>query len=334
MKKSNRNDSYDLLRIVSCIAVIICHVNYLYFDKIVFTPSNSYLWIVESLINIIVRFCVPCFVMLSGAMLLGNKENRDFVTFYKKRLTKILIPTLIIGLLIYIYSIVITKDIIGYSRQILVGSFYNYWYIYMTFGLYILTPFIIRLKETLTNKQYIIATFTLLVWAIESQISTSYDLPYSIGVVFAFLSYFMFGNVICENKEKIKLNKLSLIIIALCCIAITFVWRYLGHNNSKLVVDAYTNFFSPTIAIYSICIFTLFTKIKVNNKFYSISKYTLYIYLLHTFVYSSLFSIIEKLNLDNLLKTFILAAITIFVSFVGSIVYKKLSELVFKKKDK
>ena len=85
-----RENNYDLLRIISTFAVILIHVNAFYISKMTDYASNLY-WI-GSAINIVTRFSVPCFVMLSGAFLLSNPKNKDYKTFYKKTFSKIFLP--------------------------------------------------------------------------------------------------------------------------------------------------------------------------------------------------------------------------------------------------
>lgn len=75
---SNRLNNYDALRIISTVAVILIHVNWQFFWTKAATPSMSVNYIVESSINIIARFSVPAFVMISGAFNL--KRLSEIVT--------------------------------------------------------------------------------------------------------------------------------------------------------------------------------------------------------------------------------------------------------------
>lgn len=87
---------------------MLIHVNANVADSnnISFVGFNIY-----SLINIITRFSVPCFVMLSGAFILSNERNADYKHFYAKSFCKIGIPLVII--LILSFLIAEMKAIIG-----------------------------------------------------------------------------------------------------------------------------------------------------------------------------------------------------------------------------
>ena len=93
-----RYNSYDLLRIFSAISVIIIHVNAHFFGSRAGAPSSSLYYVAESLLNIVTRFSVPAFIMISGAFILGNPANRDYIYFYKKSSYKIFLPTFAVHL--------------------------------------------------------------------------------------------------------------------------------------------------------------------------------------------------------------------------------------------
>ena len=90
-----------MLRIISTFAVVLIHVN-----AAVANSNNISLvgFNFCSLINIITRFSVPCFVMLSGAFILSNERYADYKRFYAKSFYKIGIPLIIFSFLMLIIS--------------------------------------------------------------------------------------------------------------------------------------------------------------------------------------------------------------------------------------
>ena len=183
---SKRENNFDFLRILATIAVIMIHVNYIFFQFRWETPDlGSLYYVAESLINIITRFSVPAFVLLSGAFVLQNPKNKDFKYFYKKTGYKILLPFLgvvILGLYISEMNVVIAhKSLIGPIKGALAGSFFNLWYMYMLLGLYICVPVIIRIKEVLTVHQYKMVAIGMMLLAITSQATSHYKVAYSGG---------------------------------------------------------------------------------------------------------------------------------------------------------
>lgn len=78
---STRQNNFDLLRIIATFAVILIHVNVYIsgLNNISLVDYNT-----QSFINVITRFSVPCFVMMSGAFILSNRDNAEYKKFYAK----------------------------------------------------------------------------------------------------------------------------------------------------------------------------------------------------------------------------------------------------------
>ena len=188
-----RENQYDALRILSAIAVVIIHVNWFYFSSRYDAPDNTAEWIVEALLNILTRFSVPCFVMISGAFNLKREVNA--LDYYKKVSLKIFLPTSFIAVVCAIYRIltnIILKRSPSYGlKSILTGGFFNLWFVYMLAILYLATPVIILLKNRCTWNQYKLIAIIWTIWSVVSQATSTQKLAYSIGVGGAFVSYYL-----------------------------------------------------------------------------------------------------------------------------------------------
>lgn len=221
-KKVNRQSNYDLLRIISTIAVVLIHVNANVAD------SNNISLVgfnICSLINIITRFSVPCFVMLSGAFILNNEKNADYKHFYAKSFYKIGIPLVIILILSFLIAemkaIIGGRDLLNPVFELLSGNLNNCWFMFMLVGLYFLVPIIIRIKKSISNRSYIIGSFIWLFVAMISQLTSTYSVSWAFGIIFSFVGYFLVGNVIYENMSRIKFKGLYF-IFAIICYALLF----------------------------------------------------------------------------------------------------------------
>lgn len=146
--------------------------------------------------------------MLSGAFILNNKENQNFKYFYKKMSRRIFLPAVVLLVLFFIIdeieALYTNHSYILPIKSIIIGNYYNLWYLYMLFGLYLLTPFIIRVKNSVEKHIFKISGYVLLLWAIISSATSNFRLAYDIGVVFAFAAYFILGNILYEEKKPIS----------------------------------------------------------------------------------------------------------------------------------
>lgn len=330
----SRQSNFDLLRIISTLTVVAFHVS-----KSVANDTNISLvgFNICSLINIITRFSVPCFVMLSGAFILNNERNADYKHFYAKSFYKIGIPLIIFSFLMLIISEVsaVLKGT-GYIEPVLSllkGEFNNYWFMFMLAGLYFLVPIIIRIKNTISKKCYTMGSFVWLLVAMISQLTSTYSVSWAFGIIFSFVGYFLVGNVIYENMSRIKFKGLYF-IFAIICYALLFVFR-----DSTLFIkhyeNAYSSWFCPLIIISSICVFIAFSGIKIKINLGKLSGYTYVIYLLHTKVYIVLLKLFEKfipsVTGNYIVYVAIVTILAFIISCVGAMVYDFLWSLLEKK---
>ena len=92
-KMSKRENNYDLLRLVSSVAIVALHVSASYLEAStnigVFGElyTKGIFW--SSFYNVFSRFAVPCFIMLAGGFALSQEGNSNYRMYYKKVLKKI-----------------------------------------------------------------------------------------------------------------------------------------------------------------------------------------------------------------------------------------------------
>ena len=333
-KKINRQSNYDLLRIISTFAVVLIHVNANVAD------SNNISLVgfnICSLINIITRFSVPCFVMLSGAFILSNEKNADYKHFYAKSFYKIGIPLVIILILSFLIAemkaIIGGRDLLNPVFELLSGNLNNCWFMFMLVGLYFLVPIVIRIKKSISNRSYIIGSFIWLFVAMISQLTSTYSVSWAFGIIFSFVGYFLVGNVIYENMSRIKFKGLYFIFAVICYILL-FIYRGRG-GYTDYCLDPYLNCFSPLMLIASVCVFIGFGGIKINIDLSRLSGYTYVLYLLHTNVYIVLYVLTRRM-FPSLIEHYILcliviAMLTFIISCVGAMIYDSLWSLLEKK---
>ncbi len=285
--------------------------------------SFSTNYIVESIFNIITRFSVPVFVMISGAFILGNDKNKDFKYFYSKSIYKIFLP--MIPIVIMLFALLEfgqlrgEKDFIRPLKGLVIGDFFHMWFMYMLFGLYLCVPFIIRLKNSLPKNAKLLLAAAFMLWTAFSQFFSTQKAAFTIGVVVSYLAYFIMGRLVYLYHNKV--NKYVYLIIAFLMFAITFIVRMKGFTH--YLFDTYKNFFSPTIIIASICIFGFFCSINIKADLSKLSALTFYIYLFHKVVYIVLFKITNPfLSQHELLQIISVTFATFVIASILALIYQ------------
>ena len=303
-------------------------MNWHFFKAISETPSINRDYVIGSILNIITRFSVPAFVMISGAFNLNNEKNGNFSFFYKRTSWKIFIP--LIGAMWIIFTIDIFRAmILGRNiaecvevsvKGMLVGSYHNLWFMYMLAGLYFFTPFLIKLKAVISKRCYIRLALIMMIWSIGSQALSSQRAAYTIGVVVAFLAYYMVGDIV-QNYLKLRHRASFYFSWAGMMFLCTFFARYAGVKY--YLSNAYTNFFSPFIVISSICVLAGFEKMAVKRDMSWLAGKTFYIYVFHSIVYTAVLELLTVAFGENYIffQLTIVVVMTFFVSLVIAVVY-------------
>jgi surface polysaccharide O-acyltransferase-like enzyme len=142
----------DWLRVIAAVAVVVIHVTAPLYAQIATLRRSD--WWIANVANTSVRFAVPLYVMLAGALLLGRDESA--AAFYGKRAARLL-PPFVFWSVLYLLFAWATGDDGQDMRErclnaVLVtgATYYHLWYLPMFFGLMLVHPF---LNGWLTGKK-------------------------------------------------------------------------------------------------------------------------------------------------------------------------------------
>ena len=344
-----RESNYDLLRIISAFAVIMLHVSggFLVCNE-EGIPTDCSLPVM--LINHIVRFAVPCFLMLSGAFLLADERNADYNFFYKKSIRNIGITGAVFFLLYTMYRV--AKLVMGVfvlhidSTDTFLASLFfifkdllqgrpsgHLWYLSVLIGLYLVVPFVIRLNADFSGggvELYGNITLIFLVLASLGYVTSEHKLMWDIGYAFYFLSYFMMGYKIRRWSDSHKDNGKAVLLIV-SGFLINTVLAYINYLRGLegLPVDTaklWENPFSygplaPIEVIAACLVFAGFSVMKTKRDFSGLSGCTFLIYLVHAGVIDVIFVLMGDRLFGNPSIEAVAVAIISVIVFVISLLF-------------
>ena len=207
------------LRLIALYAVIILHCTSLLLMQYGKVPMHD--WWVADFLNGLVRFAVPVFVMITGALLLHREY--EIGSFLKKRLTRVVIPFLFWSLIYVCYSwyneeITFGADAWANIKQVLhllkYGSSYHLWYVYMLIGLYFFIPVIGKFVRNASEKEI---RYFLIVWFAVMLITQPYLSRYNPAVdmhYFAgYAGYLVLGYYLAFKDFNVKYLRLWMILL-------------------------------------------------------------------------------------------------------------------------
>lgn len=256
-----RNIHYDIMRVVACMMIVGMHAP---------IPSNN----ANSIFLNITSYCFApglcLFFVLSGALLLPVKT--DTRTFLKKRLGKVVFPTLCFTFL-YLGLKYITGQSVDFLSSVLSIPFsaqgYGVlWFMYTLVGLYLLAPVISRWLEYASKREM---EFYLGLWIITLcypilrlfvQVNES-----ATGILYYFTGYagyFVLGYYLNKYPDAVSFKRLVL-PVSLSVIA------PIACKLLNIQVDFYDMFWYTSIfvMVLTVGLFWVLTKIPVgggNNK--------------------------------------------------------------------
>jgi surface polysaccharide O-acyltransferase-like enzyme len=251
------------LKVIALFAVIVLHTaSPLLMD---FKKAELNNWLVADFYNALVRFAVPVFVMITGALLLHREY--EVTDFLKRRLSRIIWPFLFwsfiyIGYSWYNEDIAFTGDTWSNTsivlHQLKYGAYYHLWYVYMLIGLYLFMPVISKFVRNATEKEIL---YFLLVWFMVLAFSQPYlsrfepqvDIRYFGG----YLGYLVLGHYLAFKELPQKGLKIPLIIYFFLCLVGITIGTYLFSVNSNALSTIMYEPLGPFVVLFSSGIFLL-----------------------------------------------------------------------------
>ena len=326
-----RELSYDLMRIVAIIAVIIIHVSATNWYH---TSIDNY-WLINNFVNALFHsWAVPLFLMVSGALLL-NKEITIKKVFLKY-IPRVLICLIIWHFIYYFYTnkVFNINSLIEATKKLISGESYSHlWYLYMIIGIYMLLPILSKLVKSLNKNE--LGYFLIIVLIIAIVIPTikllfDFDLtkfivPYKVLQFNEYIFYFILGYYINNFDVKNKKVLIILIIIFLLTnIGVACFSNNMAIKNNDFI--NYANTYTVFGVINTICLFMFiksFFSNKNNKVISSLGNLSFGVYLIHFLIIKILqnhgihTNIINPV-LGNILVTVLVLVISYFIVFIIS----------------
>ncbi|MBE5910036.1 acyltransferase [Pseudobutyrivibrio sp.] len=329
-----RINHIDCLRVIATFAVIVLHVSATNWYT---TEVNSFEWGVYNFYDSIVRWCVPVFVMISGAIFL----NRNISTkeIYKKYVFRIVKSFIVWS---FIYAIFIrNKEKFNIIKALILGH-HHMWYMFMIVGLYMSIPLLKKLVLSMKSIYYYLLLAFIFSFLIPEIILLLRDfgsyrirdlssvfetiLGYiNISIVLGYSSYFILGY--CIEKVCIKQRgKLVVYIVGIMGFVFTIVVDWIVAIKTNEPCSRYYDNFCVNVLAESVAVYVWFkSKVfpEIVYKFCEkVAKYSFRIYLVHALIIEllnirfSVTPVIFNPLISIPVISFVVFLISFFISFI------------------
>ncbi|MBX9448114.1 acyltransferase [Dickeya chrysanthemi] len=291
-----------IARIVSTFAVIVLHISAY---TVSLAELGSFSWWAGNVYDSLARWCVPVFVMISGALLLAPEKNENLSFFYKKRMSKVFYPLVFWSVFFILWGIGKAKLSGGGENDVLKNiingrPYYHMWFLYMIIGLYIFTPLIRILVKNASEENLLFFIFLMFAFC---SLSDAYN--FSIGSNdFLFISefiyylpYYISGYLIARKKSTRPSSHflfLFFISFSFTCISFYLLSIALGKENGLY----FYNYLSINVIVMSISFMWIFKNCHINHlyieKLKSLADFSLGTYLIHPVFVELLYYLASK----------------------------------------
>ena len=325
----------DLIRTLAIALVVLLHASN---ETLQVSSMPLAYWWTAVVYKSLALSCVPLFVLLSGALLLQPaKLNEPIRVFLKKRLSRIGLAFAFWSAVYLAWSFYITQTPVTLSNigqgilyDLFSGAYYQFWFIYLIVGLYLITPI---LRVIIASGNWRVIRYLILLWFVGVavvpliQLASGYTLNSTVFVIGGWVGYFVLGSYL----QRIKLR--SAILYGLLIIG--FVWTIFGIWLMNYPLSGMQqNFFffdylTANVIIGSAALFMILLKFRPdwpgsNHKITSriaqaISKNTLPIFLFHVIILESFergffgFTL-SVTTLNPIIEIPLITALTLFVT--------------------
>jgi surface polysaccharide O-acyltransferase-like enzyme len=212
------------------------------------------------------RLGVPLFLMLTGALLLQpSKFGEPLGVFFKKRWARIGLPFIFWGAAFFAWDFLVEHQAFTSSaiiQGILTGPYYQFWYLYLLVGLYLLTPI---LRVVMAHADRNLIKYLLVLWFLGASVIpvvdllTTYRLDTDVLTITGYVGYFILGAYLLT----VQMRRSSLAIFMTLGIALTAIGTYvIAATVGGTEMYFFQQYLSPTIILASVMLFLLLISVQ------------------------------------------------------------------------
>lgn len=280
----------DFLRIWSVTAVIAGHTAGSVWSAV---PVLDHEWGILTLYTSIIRFCIPVFLMISGALFLNERKALGLRQIYTKYLPRIVCIFLFWSALYACFSTFLDG---GGGRMFaarLFSGHYHLWYLFAIGFLYVITPF---LRKIATDKRlclYFIGlwlvglTLTTVEKVLQTGLLSAVLSKASIQFVTGYSGYFILGHYLHTTRLTSRAKAWIYGLGAVGFFA-TFFGTYAASLFAALPYDVFLSNYSPFVALLGAGVFLYFKEAYatvasdwLTRTVHRLAPYCLGVYLVH-----------------------------------------------------
>lgn len=297
MVQRQRVISYDILRIIAAFSIVLLHISSLQWVE----QFPSVEWEIKMIYLSLVRWSVPVFVMISGALFLDVTKPCNIRRLFSKNILRIICAFLFWSFLSQLIDSGLGISPISLFINTVNGPSYL-WFLKMILGLYVMIPILKMIVSDRRTEVYYLVLSVIVVFVIPLVfdltrlyseaftrfLSGNYEIT-EIGEILDFSSFFVLGHYMATSSFIRRIRCLVYILAVGCVVFSLFGVHFYSHAHQQ--VNAYLFDYTNLLTLMESAAVFLFAKNIFNVMSSSAKGYVIMVsnccfgvYLVHPFV--------------------------------------------------
>lgn len=271
-KKTGQIFAYSNLRAAACVAIVLLHtvfsaVNLFAADasalqrQVSYAISNNMMW------------AVPCFLMVSGALLLDGDRPLPLKKLFGKYILRVVMAIVVFCLLFRALEIFVNREPLtvetafsGVKEMFTGTSWSHLWYLYLLVGIYLLLPFFKKMAVNSTDAElrYLLLVLVIFLSLLPALRIWNITSGFTLTLSSIYIFYFFCGYAMRRGALKIGRGTGAVItLLSTAAITAFSVWRQSGGPQSLDLLYGYSSIF---VVLQSVGMFAWFTSSQKAQK--------------------------------------------------------------------
>ena len=296
-KRRTDIDSFYWIRIVSCFAIVLLHslfASNVYFEETI--TDGELLW--SSAAENLLMWAVPCFLMVTGALLLDPERDIPASRVYGKYLKRVVLALLVFTLIFQVLGYLMEGEqtiIRGWLSDLFLGhSWAHMWYLYLMIGIYLMMPFYRMIVRSATGMLDLLLVLIFVFTSVTSLfrafgVEPAFYIPTTVVYpLYIFAGYRLYQKPLPAWSAAVLTVLCSAAIVALTVMryrtgVLTDVAEMLSGSGDAAELDYLFDYYSPLVVLQSAGLFSLACRIPAaaGSFIKTLDSCTFGIYLIH-----------------------------------------------------
>ena len=269
MVQKKRIIGYDYLRVIAIFMVVVIHGN------VAFIANNAPLRLIAMELCALCLISVPCFLMISGALLLESESELPFKAL-RRRLTKQGLPFIVWSLIYVVVRIMLKKipaSIQAFTSLLYEPAYYQFWFMYTLLAIYLLLPVLSPLVHHISKQVYRYALGVWLLFSVLQPMLGHFFSPFRLSahmdlvICEGYLGYFLLGYYLKKYGSEITAKKAIWLFLCGCGITSMLLWGEYGLSGADFQGYFYRSYLTPGVVLASIGAFAYFQNRTYRHSF-------------------------------------------------------------------